>query len=134
VSELDDIRRQYESGQLDSIKEDLARFICAHKLRIAEYRSEQEKKGLALPEEAAIKFYLLRYRSINPQREIKEQLEEIRKETWIRGVRLGCPPNAEEVAMEWARKHSSAWREHRVTTIVYVFEQDKSRYCGLLKS
>jgi hypothetical protein len=45
VSELDDIRRQYESGQLDSIKEDLGRFICAHRARICDYRTEQERKG-----------------------------------------------------------------------------------------
>jgi hypothetical protein len=133
VSDLDEIRRQYESGQLDSIKEDLARFICAYRSRIQEYRTEQERRGLALPDDAAIKFYLLRYRSINPQREIKEQLEEIQKEKWIRGVRQGCPPDDEEVAREWARTHSAAWREHRVTTIIYVFEQEKDRFCGMLR-
>ena len=134
MSELDDIRRQYESGQLDSIKEDLSRLICAHRSRICDYRADQERKGLALPDEAAIKFYLLRYRSINPGREIREQLEEIQREKWIRGVRLGCPPDDEQVALEWARTHSAAWRENRVTTIVYVFEQEKDRYCGMLRS
>ena len=135
MSELDDIRRQYESGKLDSIKEDLGKFICAHRSRICEYRAEQERKGLALGDDAtAIKFYLLRYRSINPGREIREQLEEIQKEKWIRGVRLGCPPDDEQVAMEWARTHSAAWREHRVTTIVYVFEQEKERFCAMLRS
>ena len=134
MSELDDIRRQYETGQLDSIKEDLGKFICAHRSRIQDYRVEQERKGLTLTEEAAIKFYLLRYRSINPGREIREQLEEIQREKWIRGVRLGCPPDDEQVALEWARSHSAAWREHRVTTIIYVFEQDKDRYCAMLRS
>ena len=134
MSELDDIRRQYESGHLDSIKEDLGRFIVAHRARICDYRAEQERKGLALNDEATIKFYLLRYRSINPGREIREQLEEIQKEKWIRGVRLGCPPDDEEVAREWARTHSAAWREHRVTTIVYVFEQEKARFCAMLRS
>jgi hypothetical protein len=133
VSELDDIRRRYESGQLDSIKEDLARFIVAHRSRIQEYRVQQESKGLSLTDEATVKFYLLRYRSINPGREIREQLEEIQKEKWIRGVRQGCPPDEQEVALEWARTHSAAWREHRVTTIIYVFEQEKERYCALLR-
>jgi len=134
VSEIEDIRRQYESGQLDSIKEDLARFIVAHRSRIQEYRAAQEEKGLSLTDEATVKFYLLRYRSINPGREIREQLEEIQKEKWIRGVRQGCPPDEQEVALEWARKHSAAWREHRVTTIVYVFEQEKEKYCAMLRS
>ena len=134
MSELDDIRRQYESGHLDSIKEDLGRFICAHRSLISDYRAEQEQKGLTLNDDALIKFYLLRYRSINPGREIREQLEEIQREKWIRGVRLGCPPDDEQVALEWARSHSAAWREHRVTTIIYVFEQDKDRYCAMLRS
>ena len=134
MSEIDDIRRQYESGQLDSIKEDLGRFICAHRSRILDYRAEQQLKGLTLSEESTIKFYLLRYRSISPGRELREQLEEIQKEKWIRGVRQGCPPDDQEVALEWARTHSAAWREHRVTTIVYVFEQEKDRYCSMLRA
>ena len=73
MSEIDDIRKQYETGRLDSIKEDLGFFICAHKTRIQQYRAEQEAKGLVLPEDAAIKFYLLRYRSINPKREIQDE-------------------------------------------------------------
>ena len=133
MSELENIRQRYESGQLDSIKEDLGRFIVAHRSRIQEYRVELESKGLSLTDEATIKFYLLRYRSINPGREIREQLEEIQKEKWIRGVRQGCPPDEQEVALEWARTHSAAWREHRVTTIVYVFEQEKDRYCAMLR-
>ncbi|HVR86933.1 MAG TPA: hypothetical protein VMU54_21600 [Planctomycetota bacterium] len=133
MSELDDIRKQYESGQLDSIKEDLKHFIFLHRTKILAYRAEQESKGLSLPDDAAIKFYLLRYRSINPQREIREQLEEIQKEKWIRGVLTGCAPDAQQVALEWARTHSAAWRQHRVTTIVYVFEQEKERYCAILQ-
>ena len=121
MSEIDDIRKQYEAGQLDSIKEDLGHFICAHRTKIQEYRAQQEGKGLSLPDDAAIKFYLLRYRSINPQREIREQLEEIQKEKWIRGILTGCAPDGQAVAAEWARVHSAAWRQHRVTTIVYVF-------------
>ena len=133
MSELDDIRRQYESGQLDSIKEDLGRFIVAHRPRIQAYRVELESKGLSLTDEATIKFYLLRYRSINPGREIREQLEEIQKEKWIRGILTGCAPDGQAVAAEWARVHSAAWRQHRVTTIVYVFEQEKERFCAMLR-
>jgi len=134
VSELDDIRQQYESGQLYSIKQDLGHFICLHRPKILAYRAEQEGKGLNLTDDSAIKFYLLRYRSINPQREIREQLEEIQKEKWIRGVLTGCPPDAQQVAQEWARSHSAAWRAHRVTTIVYVFEQEKEKYCAMLRA
>lgn len=131
-SEIEEIRRKYDAGQLDSIKDDLERFICAHKADIVRYRSDQERKGLRLTDEAAVKFYIVEHRSINPRREIQEQLEEIRRETWIRGVQSGRAPDQGEVARDWARQHSAAWRAHRVTAIVYVFERDKERYCRLL--
>ena len=132
MTELEEIRRKYDSGELEPIKEDLARYLVAHRAEIAAWRAQQELTGTALPDGDAVKLFILRHRSINPQREIREQLEEIQKEKWIRGVRAGSPPDPQQVALEWARVHSVSWREHRLTTIVYVFEQEKERYLKLL--
>jgi hypothetical protein len=132
MSEIDEIRQKYDAGQLEAIKQDLERFVVAHRGAVATYRAEQEKRGLRLTDEAAIKFYILRHRSINPQREIRDQLEEIQREKWIRGIQLGRPPDAQEVAREWTQKHSAHWRSHRITTIIYVFEREKERYIRLL--
>ena len=52
MSEIDDIRKQYEAGQLDSIKADLGHFICLHRSKILSYRADQEGKGLTLPDDA----------------------------------------------------------------------------------
>ena len=131
-TEIDEIRRRYESGELDTIREDLDQFIQTHVADICRYRDEQARKGLKLSPEASIKFYILHHRSINPQREIRDQLEEIQKEKWIRGIQTGCEPDAQEVAQEWSKKNSANWRSHRVTAIVYVFERDKERLCKLL--
>ena len=133
MSELDEIRRKYDSGQLDEIREDLAKFLVAHRTRIAAFRVDEEARGVPLDDETAVKLYLIHLRSINPRREIQEQLEEIRKETWIRGIQGGCAPDPETVANDWARKYSAAWRSHRLTTIVYVFEREKDRYLKLLQ-
>jgi hypothetical protein len=133
MSELDEIRARYEAGKLEPIRRDLERFLVAHRADIDCYRKEQEAKGLALTDEAAVKFFLLRHRTINAQGDIREQLEEIKKETWIRGVQKGCAPDGDEVALEWARSFSAGWRAHRLTTVVYVFEREKERYLALLK-
>ncbi len=133
MSELDEIRERYEAGQLEPIRRDIERFLVAHRTEIARYRKEQEEKGLVLTDEAAVKFFLLRHRTINAQADIREQLEEIRKEKWIRGVQQGCAPDDQQVALEWARSYSAGWRAHRLTTIVYVFEREKERYLKLLK-
>jgi hypothetical protein len=133
MSELDEIREKYESGKLDSIKEDLERFLVAHRGDIAACRAEQELRGAPADDASAVKIFILRHRSINPARDISEQLDEILKEKWIRGIRTGCAPDGQKVALEWAQHHSAGWRAHRLTTIVYVFERDKERFLQLLK-
>ena len=132
MTELDEIQLEYEAGRLDSIKEDLQRFLRAHRAEIAAWRAEQARAAGGLSDADAVKLFLIRHRSINPQREIRDQLEEIQKEKWIRGVTTGCAPDAQQVASEWARAHSAAWRQHRLTTIVYVFEREQDRYLKLL--
>ncbi len=132
MTELEEIRRQYEAGQLEAIQQDLERFITANRERIRAYRAQQEGRGLGLSAETAVKFFILRSKSINPQKEIRDQLDEIQREKWIRGVREGSEPDPQTVAADWASRHSACWREHRVTTIVYVFEREKQRYCRML--
>jgi len=128
MSEIDEIRDDYEHGRLDSIKQDLERFILAHRARIQAYQKDQEEKGLPMADDIAIRFYIIQQRTINPAAEIRDQLLEIEREKWIRGVQTGCAPDAQEVALEWARNHSAGWRAHRVTTIVYCFSREKDRY------
>ncbi len=133
MSEIDEIRRKYDAGWFEEIKQDLERFIVAHRDAIAKYRAEQESRGLYLTDDASIKFYILRHRSINPLKEIQDQLEEIQKEKWIRGIQTGSCPDEQEVARDWARMHSAGWRSHRLTTIIYVFDRERDRYIKLLR-
>jgi hypothetical protein len=135
MTELDEIREDYDKGRLEPIKQDLERFLVAHRAQIHTFRQTQETRGLPpMSDEVAIKFYIIRHRSINPSREIQDQLREIEREKWIRGVVTGRQPDPQEVALEWAKNHSAGWRAHRVTTIIYCFDRDKERYIGLLKN
>jgi len=132
MTELEEIRQEYDAGRLEGIKEDLERFLVAHRAEIAACRANEERSGTSLPALDSVKLFILRHRSINPQREIRDQLEEIQKEKWIRGVRSGCAPDPERVAVEWASTHSAAWRQHRLTTIVYVLEREADRFLKVL--
>jgi len=135
MTEIDEIRSKYESGQLDHIKADLERFIVAHAAEIERYKQEQSERGLApIADDTAIKFFIIQNRSINPEREILEQIAEIEREKWIQGVRTGHSPDADAVCKEWANKYSAGWRAHRVTSIVYVFEREKERYLRILSN
>lgn len=134
MSQSDEIKNRYESGKLDSIKVDLERFILRHRAQIDAYRAEHERNGLPLSGEALIKCYILRQRSINPKQEILDQLDEIQREKWIRGVQTGKPPDAQEVAMDWARSFSAQWRAHRMATVLYILEREPDRYVKLLES
>ncbi|MBI2932623.1 MAG: hypothetical protein HYY16_13315 [Planctomycetes bacterium] len=135
MTELDEIREDYDAGRLEDIKRDLERFVIVHRGKIEAFRKEQETKGLPpLSDEVALKFYIIRHRTINPGREIHDQLREIEREKWIRGIASGREPDPQEVALDWAKNHSAGWRAHRVTTIIYCFDRDKDRYLRLLKT
>src|SRR5262245_24569181 len=112
ITEIEDIKRKFDTGLLDPLKADLEPFIVRHRTDICAGRVEEEARGVPFSDEAAIKIYILRHRSINPQKDIQEQLGEIQKETWIRGVDAGRPPDPHAVALDWARVHSAAWRSH----------------------
>ncbi|HEY3226093.1 MAG TPA: hypothetical protein VGK61_03735 [Planctomycetota bacterium] len=134
MTEIDEIRTKYESGELDYIKADLERFIIAHAQEIERYRRDQVERGLPpIADDTAIKFFIIQNRSINPEREILEQVAEIEREKWIQGVKTGSAPDPQAVCQEWASKYSAGWRSHRVTSIVYVFEREKDRYLRILR-
>lgn len=130
ASELENLAREYESGQLDAIKHDLAAFVDKHAPAIRRLRDDYFGTTDVPPtaDEIAIKMYILKSRSINPSREILDQMEEINREKWIRGVHSGCAPDPQAVAQEWARLYSPGWRDHRVMSIIYVFEREKEKY------
>ena len=134
MSELDDIKANYDAGRLEGLRGDLERFLVSHREKIRLFAEEQAARGLKIPRDSAVKFYILRLRSINPRREIQDQLEEIQREKWIRGVQTGRAPDPQEVAADWAKRYSAMWREHRLTEIVYVFEREKERYLKILES
>ena len=134
MTEIDEIRAKYESGQLDNIKADLERFIIAHADEIDRYKRDQVERGLPeISDDTAIKFFIIQHRSINPEREILEQVAEIEREKWIQGVQTGKAPDVQAVCQEWASKHSAGWRAHRVKIIVYVLERDKDRFLDVLR-
>ncbi len=134
MTELDEIQADYNAGRLEHIKSDLERFIVVHRAQIEALKQELASKlHQPLNDEFAIKQYVLRHRSINPASEIREQLEEIQREKWIRGIQNGHAPDEGQVANEWARLHSAGWRAHRVTTIIFVFDREKERYISLLR-
>ena len=134
MSEMDEIRHRYEGGELEGIREDLARFIEAHRDLIAAFQKQRAHLGSTpVTDELALKLYIIKQRSINPEREIREQLAEIEREKWIQGVQTGRPPDEKAVAREWALKHGAAWRGHRVATIVFLLDAEREGFLRLYR-
>lgn len=134
VTEIDEIRALYDSGACDGIKQDLARFIGVHRAEIRRYQESRQRLGLVEVDDAlAVRLFIIKHRSINAVSEIQEQLEEINKEKWIQGVKLGREPDPQAVAEEWTHQHSAGWRAHRVATVLYVFDRDKERFLSVYR-
>ena len=136
ASELENLGREYEGGKLDAIKSDLDGFLRRYAADVRRLRDDYFGAADVPPtaDEVAIKMFILKSRSINPTREILDQMDEINREKWIRGIQAGCAPDAAAVAQDWARLYSPGWRDHRVMAIIFVFERDKQRYLDILHS
>lgn len=134
MGELEDIRRRYEAGELDAIREDLERFIRAHREQIVSFQQMRSRLGnTPLTDELALRLYVIKQRSINPQREIRDQIGEIEKEKWIRGIQTGTAPDESEVAREWALNHGAAWRSHRVATVIFLLDVEQVRFLKIFR-
>lgn len=132
--ELQEIVRDFEQGKLKEIEHSLATFITKNRDNILRFKNHYLEKihKKEVNDELAIKLYIQQIRTINPQDDIKEQLEEIEREIWYTGERLKAPPNREEVAREWVKKYAPGWRFHKILTVIFVFEKFKDYFISLL--
>lgn len=135
MSEIDEIRCSYEKGELDFIKADLEEFLRRHRREIKEFMALLNSKQTHSPVtlDGAVRLFITKKQSINPVRDIQDQIREIEREKWIQGVHNQRPPEPETVAQNWAKCHSPGWRSHRVTSILYVFDREKEHYLSLLR-
>ena len=134
MTEIEEIRRRYEAGELSSIRMDLIRFIDAHRDTVRAFQKRRARLGsTAVTDELALKLFIIKQRSINPEREIREQLAEIEREKWIQGVNTGRPPDEKAVAREWALRHGAAWRGHRVATIIFIIDAEREPFLKLYR-
>lgn len=134
MNEVEQVRRQYEKGEFAGIQKDLETFIRRNRGEILRFKEQLRagRRGRSVDDALAVKLYILKVRSINPRREIEEQLHLIEREREKRCVREGRPLDPHQVAMDWARMYSPAWRSHRVTAIIYTFDRNRDRYLSLL--
>jgi hypothetical protein len=134
MSELEELRSDWDSGRLSDLARDLIEFVRSHRTDILEFRDRQlaRLRGVPLTDDLAIRMYILQIRSISPKGEIKDQLQEIEREIWYRGEH-GSGVDRQEVAREWCLRHAPGWRDHRVMAIIFVFDRIKDQLLELLR-
>lgn len=133
--ELKNLSEKVCLGQYKELEKDLENFIRVNKQSIMVFKDTELKKlGVNAPSnELAIKFYILKTRTINPATEIKKELEEIEKEIWYQGEKMKKAPNRDQVATEWCKQHAPGWRDNWVFAVLYAFENNKDHYLKMLE-
>ena len=130
--QLDQIRRRYEAGDLDYILEDIITFVIQHQQEIRLYRDIKSRlHGKPLGDWCAIARVILDRKSINPRRELGDEIEEVQRERWIRGER-GEMLTENEAAELWARFHAAGWRDHRLLVYLYIVSENRTALGALL--
>lgn len=122
-TEVKELEEAYQRGELDQIKKDLDIFLRTSAKQLANFQKKIERRFKKnIPIEDAIKIFILDQRSINTKTEIEEQLQSIKK------ISKKEKTTVENAGYLWAKKFSAYWRDHRTTSIIYVFHKNKSRY------
>lgn len=134
MSELHELGREYGDGKLGTVERDLETFILRNRQEILRFRDQLARKNPGVTDEVACKLYILQIRTLNPVAEIRDQLDEIKREIYYRGRDEQRPVLPDEVAREWCNRHAPGWRDHRVLAIVYCFERCKERLVPLLRA
>jgi len=136
MSELEELQKEWEAGRLGQVARDLIEFVRNHRADILEYRDRHLSKlrgGAGAPDDLALRMYILQVRSISPQGEIRDQLQEIEREIWYRGEHGSGQVDRQEIAREWCMRHAPGWRDHRVMAIVFVLERIRTELVGILR-
>lgn len=134
MPELEELKTDWEAGKLSNIARDLREFVLNHRADILEYRDKVlgRLRGASVSDDLAIRMYILQIRSISPQGEIRDQLQEIEREIWYRGEKANGNIDRQQVAREWCLRHAPGWRDHRVMAIVFVIERIKDDLVRIL--
>ena len=135
MTEIQQLEEEFLAGTLAPIQRDLEAFLRTNRDKILEFKRRQVDVLGPNPDAAAlaVKWYILEVKCINPVEEIRSELGEIEREIWYEGERQKRTADRLEVAREWCRRHAPGWRDHRVMTIIFVFEREKSRYLKILE-
>jgi hypothetical protein len=135
MSEMSDLKSDWDAGRLSQIARDLVEFVRNHRSDIIDFRDRQlgRLRGARVSDDLALRMYILQIRSISPQGEIRDQLGEIEREIWYRGESSGGQVDRQQVAREWCMKHAPGWRDHRVMAIVFVLDKIKEQLLQILQ-
>lgn len=132
---LDEIKEMYREGKLDDIREDLASFL---EERAGQIRDLMERARDTFPEKDislsfGVKMYIQQIRSINPENEIQQEMEEIKQEIREQKKKGDTEISRDEIIRQWCEIYAPSWRDNHVLSVIYVFEQEEERYLSLLK-
>lgn len=129
---IEELEVMHDEGNLEYIRSSLENFVFSHRNNIFGYKKILEtvySQEISL--DCALRLYILKTRSVNFHMDLRDQLEEIKKEVWIRHENHD-PKSEDEIALEWAKKYGEKWREYRVMSILYFYDKNKNHYLDLL--
>ena len=132
--ELESIREKHSNGSsfTEEIKNQLVSCLQRNKKEFFEFW-DKEKKAWQKDIDAftALKLFFLEKKTIDVRAEMFSQIEEMSKEL---DRRLKADPNADpnQIKLEWTRKNAASWRAHRILEIIYVLNDNREMFLGMI--
>lgn len=124
---VEQIKAEYESGQLDFLKHILEYAVQRQCSSIQAFIAHEEAKGLT--KDAAFRLWVSIKGSLDTKAEMACQLDEASKYRWYRGEE-GKQLSLEQAVDEWVARHAAGWRDHYILAMEYIFKKEPERYLG----
>lgn len=127
-NEIQQIEQEFdadEKGTFKQIEYDIGMFIRHNISEINNYFKENIKKNSRLNKEIVFGGYIIKNKSVNPVRDIKDQSIAIEEKARQEEKRQHRKVDREEIARNWDNER---WREHKILEVLYVFSKYKENY------
>lgn len=133
MNDLENIRKRYDAGDLDPIKQQLIHFICLHRGEFFDFLEKEERtwrKKIDLF--VALRIFILDKRTLDFRADLASQSEDMRRDLDVRAC--GCDAETlQRMKTEWVRTHAGHWRANRVLEIIFVLNRNRDFFLKFLE-
>jgi len=128
--ELAEIVQEYASGGLSKLETAMGAYMPRRRADVLRFYEQMRTTAPDATLDAAVCAYILSSNTLTPREDMEDQREEIKREVWYQGEKGNYDHAA--IMSEWITTYASGWRQHRMRTLLWLYQRRREQYLGML--